>query len=117
MKKFVFFQTLLIALVMFVSCSSTAGDFVSAYEEATKELASATSNKDCDKIHDKLMHKLYEITQADPNWKEKLADGGVQKAYKAWDEALENAASEGDHYMFMTFCTPENALKYCQKLQ
>lgn len=97
--------------------SSTGGDFVSAYEEATKELASATSNKDCDKIHDKLMHKLYEITQADPNWKDKLADGGVQKAYKAWDEALENAASEGDHYMFMTFCTPENAIKYCQKLQ
>ena len=52
MKKLVFFQALLIAVVMLVSCSSTSGDFISAYEEATKELATATSNDDCDRIHD-----------------------------------------------------------------
>ena len=116
MKKFVFFQTLLIALVMFVSCSSTAGDFVSAYEEATKELASATSNEDCDKIHDKLMHRLYEITQEDPDWKKAVSDEDVKKAYDAWDEALQNT-TKGYHYMGMVFCTPENAIDYCQKLR
>ena len=58
MKKFFFFQTLLLALFMLMSCSSTSGDFISAYEEATKELESATSNDDCDRIHDKLMHKI-----------------------------------------------------------
>lgn len=112
MKKIVFFQTLLIAVVMFVSCSSTAGDFVSAYEEATNELASATSDDDCDKIHHKLMHKLYEITQEDPDWEKALADEDVQKAYDAWDEALRKAA---DNYAFMSFCTPENAIKHAKR--
>ena len=58
MKKLVFFQALLIAVVMLVSCSSTSSDFIGAYEEATEELKTATSNKDCDRIHDKfgMMH-------------------------------------------------------------
>lgn len=114
MKKFVFFQTLLIALVMFVSCSSTAGDFVSAYEEATKELASATSDDDCDKIHDKLMHKLYEITQEDPDWEKAVADEDVQKAYDAWNEALRKAT---DKSFYMVFCTPKAAIDYCQEMR
>ena len=48
MKKLVFFQALLIAVVMLVSCSSTSSDFIGAYEEATEELKTATSNEDCD---------------------------------------------------------------------
>lgn len=114
MKKIFFFQTLLLALVMLVSCSSTSGDFISAYEEATKELESATSNDDCDRIHDKLMHRLYEITQQDPDWEKTLEDEEVKNAYKAWNEALENATTD-KHWFFMVFCTPEQAIDYCQR--
>ena len=114
MKKFFFFQTLLLALFMLVSCSSTSGDFISAYEEATKELESATSNDDCDRIHDKLMHRLYEITQQDPDWEKALEDEEVKNAYEAWDEALKNATT-GNHYLFMVFCTPKYAIDYCQR--
>ena len=120
MKKIVFFQTLLLALVMLVSCSSTSGDFISAYEEATKELETATSNDDCDRIHDKLMHRLYEITQQDPDWKKTLEDEDeevkeeVQNAYQAWNEALKNATTD-NHWFHMVFCTPECAIDYCQR--
>lgn len=114
MKKIFFFQTLLLALVMLVSCSSTSGDFISAYEEATKELESATSNDDCDRIHDKLMHRLYEITQQDPDWEKALEDEEVENAYEAWNEALKNATTN-NHYFFMVFCTPEYAIDYCQR--
>ena len=113
MKKLVIFQ-LLIAVLMLVSCSSTSSDFISAYEEATKELETATSNDDCDRIHDKLMHRLYEITQADPDWEEALEDDDVKNAYTEWNEALKNATT--DNYWFgMVFCTPECAIDYCQR--
>lgn len=114
MKKFFFFQTLLLALFMLMSCSSTSGDFISAYEEATKELESATSNDDCDRIHDKLMHRLYEITQQDPDWEKALEDEDVKKAYKEWNEALKNATTD-NHWFVMLFCTPECAIDYCQR--
>ena len=115
MKKFVFFQTLLVALVMLVSCSSASGDFINAYEEATDELETATSNEDCDRIHDKLMHRLYEVTQADEDWEKALEDEDVQNAYKAWEEALKET-STNDHWFFMPICNPENAIKYCTKM-
>ena len=114
MKKFFFFQTLLLALFMLVSCSSTSGDLISAYEEATKELGSATSNYDCDRIHDKLMHRLYEITQEDPDWEKALEDEDVKKAYQEWNEALKNATTD-NHWFHMVFCTPECAIDYCQR--
>lgn len=113
MKKLVFFHALLIAVVMLVSCSSTSGDFISAYEDATEELKTANSNEDCDRIHDKLMHRLYEVTQADENWAEALADEDVMNAYNAWNEALKNTTT-GYHYMGMVFCTPQYAIEYCQ---
>lgn len=114
MKKFFFFQTLLLALFMLMSCSSTSGYFISAYEEATKELGSATSNDDCDRIHDKLMHRLYEITQEDPDWEKALEDEDVKKAYQEWNEALKNATTD-NHWFVMVFCTPECAIDYCQR--
>ena len=115
MKKFFFFQTLLLALFMLMSCSSTSGYFISAYEEATKELETATNNDDCDRIHDKLMHRLYEITQEDPDWEKALEDEDVKKAYQEWNEALKNATTD-NHWFFMVFCTPEFAIEYCQKM-
>ena len=114
MKKLVFFQALLIAVVMLVSCSSTSSDFINAYEEATEELKTATSNEDCDRIHDKLMHRLYEITQADEDWEKALEDEDVKKAYQEWNEALKNATTD-NHWFFMVFCTPECAIDYCQR--
>lgn len=113
MKKLVIFQ-LLIAVLMLVSCSSTSSDFISAYEEATKELETATSNDDCDRIHDKLMHRLYEITQADSDWEKTLENEDVKNAYKAWNDALQNATTD-NHWFVMVFCTPECAIEYCQK--
>ena len=71
MKKFFFFQTLLLALVMLVSCSSTSGDFISAYEEATKELGSGTSNDD------------------------------VKNAYTEWNEALKNATTDNHWFFMV----------------
>ena len=114
MKKFVFFQTLLVALVMLVSCSSTSGDFINAYEEATEELETATSNDDCDRIHDKLMHRLYEITQENSDWQKALEDEDVKEAYKAWTEALKTATTDY-HWFHMVFCTPDCAIDYCEK--
>ena len=114
MKKLVFFQALLIAVVMLVSCSSTSSDFINAYEEATEELETATSNEDCDRIHDKLMHRLYEITQADEDWEKALeGEEDVKNAYEAWNEALKEATTD-NHWIFMTFCTPGNAIEYCE---
>ena len=114
MKKFFFFQTLLLALFMLVSRSSTSGDFISAYEEATKELGSATSNDDCDRIHDKLMHRLYEMSQEEPDLEKARGDEDVKKAYQEWNEALKNATTD-NHWFFMVFCTPECAIDYCQR--
>ena len=117
MKKLVFFQALLIAVVMLVSCSSTSSDFINAYEEATEELKTATSNEDCDRIHDKLMHRLYEITQSDENWEEALAgEEDVKNAYEAWGEALKKATTN-DHWFYMPICTPGNAIEYCEKMR
>ncbi|MGM9842476.1 MAG: hypothetical protein ACI31D_09790 [Candidatus Limisoma sp.] len=113
MKKIVIFQ-LLIAVLMLVSCSSTSSDFISAYEEATKELETATSNDDCDRIHDKLTRRLYEITQADSDWEKALDDEDVKNAYDAWNEALKNATID-NHWFVMVFCTPECAIDYCQR--
>ena len=76
-------------------------------------MGSATSNEDCDRIHDKLMHRLYEITQADEEWAKALEDEDVKNGYKAWNEALEKATTD-NHFMFMVFCTPEYAIEYCQ---
>ena len=45
MKKQFIISALLFAVFMLVSCqSSVVNDIISAYEEATKELESATSN-------------------------------------------------------------------------
>lgn len=56
---------------LFSACSSSMFDkLVEAYESSTKELASASSNDDCDRIHDELMEKLYKISQDYPDWEE-----------------------------------------------
>ena len=117
MKKLVFFQALLIAVVMLVSCSSTSSDFINAYEEATDELETATSNEDCDRIHDKLMHRLCEITQADEDWEKALeGEEDVKNAYEAWYEALKKATTD-NYYMFMVHCTPKSAIEYCENMR
>ena len=113
MKKIVFFQTLLLASVMTVSCSSAPGHFITASQEATQELETATSNDDCDRIHDKLMHRLYEITQEDSDWQKALEDEDVKEAYKAWTEALKTATTD-NHWFHMVFCTPDCAIDYCE---
>lgn len=104
--------------LLFSSCSSGLFDkTVEAYEGSTKELASASSNEDCDRIHDELMEKLYKITKEYPDWKEIIKKEGedseavkkVSKAYESWNNALKDATTD-DHYMNMTFCNFENAI-------
>lgn len=105
--------------LLFASCGSGLFDKTAqAYEEATKELENATTNEDCDKIHDELMQKLHDITVEYPDWKkiisEKDEDSSdmkkVSEAYKKWDEKLQEKAK--DRYMFMTICNLENAADY-----
>ena len=118
MKKQFIISALLFAVFMLVSCqSSVVNDIISAYEEATKELESATSNEDCDEIHDNLMRRLYQITKDHPDWKEvvekNIDNKDIKKAYDDWDEALKNATTD-NHYMFMTFCTLQGAIEFCE---
>ena len=118
MKQKLFFSLLLFAVFMLVSCqSSVVNDIISAYEEATKELESATCNEDCDEIHDNLMRRLYQITKDHPDWKEvvekNIDNKDIKKAYDDWDEALKNATTD-NHYMFMTFCTLQGAIEFCE---
>ena len=105
--------------LLFSACTSPLFDKTAeAYEESTRELASATSNEDCDRIHDELMEKLYKITKEYPDWQEIIKKEGddseaakkVAEAYKAWDHALSEATT-GYHYAFMTFCTLPNAIE------
>ena len=42
------------------------------------------------------MHRLYEITQAAPDWEEALDDEDVKNAYDAWNEALKNATTDNE---------------------
>ena len=118
MKKQFIISALLFAVFMLVSCqSSVVNDIISAYEEATKELESATCNEDCDEIHDNLMRRLYQITKDHPDWKEvaekNIDNKDIKKAYDDWDEALKNATTD-NHYMFMTFCTLQGAIEFCE---
>ena len=91
---------------------------VEAYESSTKELASASSNDDCDKIHDELMEKLYKISQEYPDWEEIIQKEGedsesfkkVTEAYEAWNNTLKEATTD-NHYMFMTYCNIPNAIE------
>ena len=63
MKKISVFLAFMLTF-LFSACSSSMFDkLVEAYESSTKELASASSNDDCDRIHDELMEKLYKISQ------------------------------------------------------
>lgn len=103
---------------LFSACTSSLFDKTAeAYEESTKELATASSNEDCDRIHDELMEKLYKITQEYPDWKEIIKKEGeeskavkkVNEAYEAWSNALKDATTD-NHYIYMTFCTFENAI-------
>lgn len=118
MKKIYILFTFMLTL-LFSSCSSSLFDkTVEAYEESTKELASASSNEDCDRIHDELMEKLYKITKEYPDWEEIIKKEGdeseavqkVTKAYEAWNNALKDATTD-DHYMFMTYCNFPNAIE------
>lgn len=104
---------------LFSACSSSMFDkLVEAYESSTKELASASSNDDCDRIHDELMEKLYKISQDYPDWEEIIQKEGedsenvkkVTAAYKAWNNTLESATTD-NHYMFMTYCNIPNAIE------
>jgi len=55
MKKISVFLAFMLTF-LFSACSSSMFDkLVEAYESSTKELASASSNDDCDRIHDELM--------------------------------------------------------------
>lgn len=103
--------------LLFASCGSDLFDKTAqAYEEATKELQNAKSDDDCDKIHDKLMQKLHDITVEYPDWEKTIREKGenssdvqkVSEAYNKWDEALKSKAST-EHYMFMTICNLPNA--------
>ena len=61
MKKISVFLAFMLTF-LFSACSSSMFDkLVEAYESSTKELASASSNDDCDRIHDELMEKLYKM--------------------------------------------------------
>ena len=118
MKKQFIISALLFAVFMLVSCqSSVVNDIISAYEEATKELESATCNEDCDEIHDNLMRRLYQITKDHPDWKEvaekNIDNKDIKKAYDDWNEALRKATTD-NHYMFMTFCTLQGAIEFCE---
>ena len=104
---------------LFSACTSSMFDkLVEAYESSTKELASASSNDDCDKIHDELMEKLYKISQEYPDWEEIIQKEGedsesfkkVTEAYKAWNNTLKEATTD-NHYMFMTYCNIPNAIE------
>lgn len=118
MNKKIIISALLFAVFMLVSCqSSVVNEIISAYEEATKELKSATCNDDCDEIHDNLMRRLYQITKDHPDWKEvvekNVDNKDIKKAYDDWDEALKNATTD-NHYMFMTNCTLQGAIEFCE---
>ena len=74
---------------LFSACTSSMFDkLVEAYESSTKELASASSNDDCDKIHDELMEKLYKISQEYPDWEEIVQkEGEDSESFKKVTEA------------------------------
>lgn len=118
MKKFYLLFTFMLTLLLSACTSSLFDKTVKAYEESTKELASASSNEDCDRIHDELMEKLYKITKEYPDWKEIIEKEGenseavknVTKAYEAWNEALKDATTD-NHYMVMTYCNFPNAIE------
>ena len=115
-KKTLIWQVTMLALLLLISCQKTVhNEFLTAYEESTKELASAHNNADCDRIHDKLLEKLYHISKEYPDWKETVVQGKqydeVTKAYAAWEEALQKATTDY-HWMFMTFCTPDVAIEH-----
>ena len=108
MKKISVFLAFMLTF-LFSACSSSMFDkLVEAYESSTKELASASSNDDCDRIHDELMEKLYKISQDYPDWEEIIQKEGedsenvkkVTAAYKAWNNTLESATTD-NHYMLM----------------
>lgn len=118
MKKISVLFTFILTF-LFSACTSSMFDkLVEAYESSTKELASASCNDDCDKIHDELMEKLYKISQEYPDWEEIIQKEGedsesfkkVTEAYEAWNNTLKEATTD-NHYMFMTYCNIPNAIE------
>lgn len=118
MKKLSIMLTFMLTFLFSACSSSMFNKLVEAYESSTKELASASSNDDCDRIHDELMEKLYKISQEYPDWEEIIQKEGkdsenfkkVTKAYKTWNNTLKDATTD-DYYMFMTYCNIPNAIE------
>lgn len=116
MKKLFFIQLFVMSLFLTSCTSGLFNKTAQAYEDSAKELESATSQEDCDRIHDELLRKLYDITLEYPNWKEIIekeskessAIKKVDKAYELWNKTLSEKA--GTHSIFMTFCNFDVAI-------
>lgn len=105
--------------VCLISCvNKTISKMTNLYENATKELASAENNEDCDKIHMELLQNICKLMEEDPDFIDDVKKGKygksdfekVDEAYKKYNEKLREATT-GSHYMFMPYATPDNALK------
>lgn len=106
-----------IVAIMMTGCSSSFQDKVlDAYGESTKELVSAQNDKDCDKVYDKLMNRLFVLSLEYPNWETLLyedLDKGekIENAAKTWEKALSNATTF-EHYNTLLDCNFNNSIVY-----
>ena len=116
MRKLLLIPLFMMSLLLTACTSGMFDKTAQAYQESTKELESATSQEEYNKIHDDLLRKLYDITLEYPDWKELIekedkesaAMKKVDEAYSAWNEALRKKA--GTSYVFMTFCNFDVAI-------
>lgn len=116
MKKLFLVQLVLMSLFLTACTSAMFDKTAQAYKDSAKELESATSQDEYDRIHDDLLRKLYDITLEYPNWEEIIQKEGkessavkkVNEAYDTWNETLKEKV--GKRYFFMTFCSFDVAI-------
>ncbi len=116
MKKSKLFILILGIVAILSSCSSSSDSkFINAYDNARKELKSASNEDDCRKIHDQLYEDLIKIGKEErASLKDITKSTKVWDAYKEWEKAFEEKCKSlnSNMWFFMTLLEPKVIKKH-----
>jgi hypothetical protein len=116
MKKSKLFILILGIVAILSSCSSSSDSkFINAYDNARKELESASNEDDCRKIHDQLYEELIKVGKEErASLKDITKSAKVWDAYKEWEHAFEEKCKSLDSniWFFMTLLEPKVIKKH-----
>lgn len=118
MRKFLLLIGILVSICL-SSCTSPLFDKTAeAYEESAKKIAMASSDNECQSIHDELMSKLFNLTREYPDWQKIVTEESqdskalqkVRDSYDRWNKVVKETVKD-NNYVYMSLCTFQNAIE------